>query len=418
MKKIYIYAILICLTSIQGFCFILKTCGGHLSGLYGAFQSPRFPKNYPYNTTCTWTIQVPIRHHVRLTFTEFHIGKYRADCAYDHGKVLVKEGSTNDQLGIFCGSEIPKSAINTRGDSMVVQLKAGKSEGSGFIAHFASVVMMDNCAFNNGGCTHFCHNYIGGYYCSCRTGYELQDDGRNCTADGTRVVIKRGLKGVIHSSEVWSYWKIIAPDGYHIELRFTDFDVDRVYMDKVGNFPVCLFGQVLVYPDDSSECKQYCGTLGYRKRVLSKTNVMIVEFYDYSADSFGGYGFFRAMYQARPPSCGDPGTPSNGTKIGETYTFPNLVRYSCNAGFHLVGSSARKCQINGSWSGSPATCQRDRCGDPGVPLQGIIASFTSNKDEVTLQCQTLYVGGGGYHYRKCLENGTWSGRPFICRPSG
>jgi hypothetical protein len=231
------------------------------------------------------------------------------------------------------------------------------------------------------------------------------------------VVIKRGLKGVIHSSEVWSYWKIIAPDGYHIELRFTDFDVDRVYMDKVGNFPVCLFGQVLVYPDDSSECKQYCGTLGYRKRVLSKTNVMIVEFYDYSADSFGGYGFFRAMYQARPPSCGDPGTPSNGTKIGETYTFPNLVRYSCNAGFHLVGSSARKCQINGSWSGSPATCQRDRCGDPGVPLQGIIASFTSNKDEVTLQCQTLYERVGGYHnYRRCLENGTWSGRPFICRP--
>ena len=35
---------------------------------------------------------------------------------------------------------------------------------------------IDECAMENGGCDHSCHNYDGGRYCSCNVGYRLATD--------------------------------------------------------------------------------------------------------------------------------------------------------------------------------------------------------------------------------------------------
>ena len=39
---------------------------------------------------------------------------------------------------------------------------------------------IDECAEDNGHCSHYCANTEGGYNCSCALGYKLNDDGNVC----------------------------------------------------------------------------------------------------------------------------------------------------------------------------------------------------------------------------------------------
>ena len=39
---------------------------------------------------------------------------------------------------------------------------------------------IDECQANTHGCEHSCHNYEGGFYCSCRSGYRLMEDSKSC----------------------------------------------------------------------------------------------------------------------------------------------------------------------------------------------------------------------------------------------
>ena len=55
-------------------------------------------------------------------------------------------------------------------------------------------------------------------------------------------------------------------------------------------------------------------------------------------------------------SCGDPGSLANGFRIGDKFTYEERVIYDCNAGYKLQGSIIRKCEANGQWSGSTASC--------------------------------------------------------------
>lgn len=55
--------------------------------------------------------------------------------------------------------------------------------------------------------------------------------------------------------------------------------------------------------------------------------------------------------------CGKLHVPLNGTMVGNQTTYPNILKFSCDEGFILVGSSMRECQTNGTWSGNETKCQ-------------------------------------------------------------
>ena len=57
--------------------------------------------------------------------------------------------------------------------------------------------------------------------------------------------------------------------------------------------------------------------------------------------------------------CRDPGTPRNGAREGDSFTYLSEVVFSCDPGYELTGSRRRTCRVDRTWSGSPAACQRE-----------------------------------------------------------
>lgn len=64
----------------------------------------------------------------------------------------------------------------------------------------SSLADVDECQDRNDEeltCDHYCHNYIGGYYCSCRYGYLLHYDNRTCKGKAKNTNHKSGFSSVL-----------------------------------------------------------------------------------------------------------------------------------------------------------------------------------------------------------------------------
>uniref|UniRef100_A0A4W3JHR7 Sushi domain-containing protein n=1 Tax=Callorhinchus milii TaxID=7868 RepID=A0A4W3JHR7_CALMI len=111
-----------------------------------------------------------------------------------------------------------------------------------------------------------------------------------------------------------------------------------------------------------------------------------------------------------PGTCGDPGIPSHGSRLGNEFKTKNLLRFTCEAGYNLQESSERTCQSNGSWSGVQPVCKAVSCGNPGSPTNGRIVF----SDGIVFSSSISYTCWEGYKTsglitRHCTANGTWTG---------
>ncbi|XP_072565430.1 CUB and sushi domain-containing protein 1a isoform X1 [Paramormyrops kingsleyae] len=116
-----------------------------------------------------------------------------------------------------------------------------------------------------------------------------------------------------------------------------------------------------------------------------------------------------------PGICGDPGVPPHGSRLGEEFRLKNLLRFTCEAGYTLVGSAERTCLLNGSWSGTQPMCEAVSCGNPGTPAFGKIVL----SDGILFSSSVTYACWEGYRTtglttRHCTANGTWTGSPPDC----
>uniref|UniRef100_A0A674EVE2 CUB and Sushi multiple domains 3 n=1 Tax=Salmo trutta TaxID=8032 RepID=A0A674EVE2_SALTR len=111
--------------------------------------------------------------------------------------------------------------------------------------------------------------------------------------------------------------------------------------------------------------------------------------------------------------CGHPGSPPNGQLNGDKFTFGSTVRYTCIGGRQLKGESARTCQLNGHWSAPMPFCSGDSqgtCGDPGTPSQG-----SREESDFRIRSKVQFSCSEGYELiGSCLANATWSGTAPNC----
>uniref|UniRef100_A0A669AVD5 CUB and Sushi multiple domains 1 n=1 Tax=Oreochromis niloticus TaxID=8128 RepID=A0A669AVD5_ORENI len=119
-------------------------------------------------------------------------------------------------------------------------------------------------------------------------------------------------------------------------------------------------------------------------------------------------------------SCGDPGVPPNVVVSGtNSWTYGSVLQYSCLPGGVLVGNATRHCQEDGTWSGAPPYCtgvSAGICGDPGIPPHGarIGGEEFKTKSLLRFSCEAGYNVIGSAE-RTCLHNGTWSGTQPVCQ---
>ncbi|XP_026500502.1 locomotion-related protein Hikaru genki isoform X1 [Vanessa tameamea] len=96
--------------------------------------------------------------------------------------------------------------------------------------------------------------------------------------------------------------------------------------------------------------------------------------------------------------------------------------FACSWGYRLIGAPGLECELDGKWSGEMPHCIAIYCPDPLVPEKGRLLTTATSKDGkypvgdlIIYSCEEGYeiVGEASI---VCTENGFWSHPPPFCLP--
>ncbi|PIO25434.1 hypothetical protein AB205_0076090 [Aquarana catesbeiana] len=391
------------------------SCSPAKRSQYGLIASPNYPKTYPNNNHSTWNISVPEGYHISLKFLVFDIEPSEG-CTYD----FVKVWADNKELGRFCGPPKSKShpghrLIVSEGTQMRIGFQSdfsNEEHGStilyqGFQAYYQAVDN-DECALPNDisapwtpPCQHVCHNYIGGYFCSCLPGYKLQSDKRTCKVDCSSHLFTEE-SGYISSpgypkpypADLNCNYSIRVEEGFRISIAFVEtFDIDS------HPRALCPYDTLKVI-GGGTLLGTYCGRKSPGTLKTSSNKVDILFHTDDSGDSKG----WKLHYTTKAVKCPTPKAQDSFSIISPKQTEYQLRDYivvSCKTGYQLMENDKELktftalCQKDGTWHRPMPRCQIVSCNSPDIPRNGLYTFLTKPKtvtylSAITYSCNEPY----------------------------
>ncbi|XP_040606965.1 mannan-binding lectin serine protease 1 isoform X2 [Mesocricetus auratus] len=411
-------------------CLALLEVSAHtveLNEMFGQIQSPGYPDSYPSDSEVTWNITVPEGFRIKLYFMHFNLESSYL-CEYDYVKVET-EGQV---LATFCGRETTdteqtpgQEVVLSPGSFMSVTFRSDFSNEerfTGFDAHYMAVDV-DECEEREDeelSCDHHCHNYIGGYYCSCRFGYILHTDNRTCRVEcsgnlftqRTGTITSPDYPNPYPKSSECSY-TIDLEEGFMISLQFEDiFDIeDHPEVPCPYDYIKIKAGPKVWGP--------FCGETSPEPISTESHSVQIL----FRSDNSGENRGWRLSYRAAGNECPKLQPPAFGKiePLQAVYSFKDQVLISCDTGYKVLKDSEImdtfqiECLKDGTWSNKIPTCKIVDCGVPEGLKHGLVTFSTRNnlttyKSEIRYSCQQPYYKmlhniTGVY---TCSAHGTWT----------
>lgn len=409
--------------------------------LFGEVTSPLYPKPYPNNFETTTVITVPTGYRVKLVFWHFDLEPSEG-CFYDYVKISADKktlGRFCGQLGSPLGNPPGKKEFMSQGNKMLLTFHtdfSNEENGTimfykGFLAYYQAVDL-DECASQLNSveeniqpkCQHLCHNYVGGYFCSCRTGYELQKNGHSCQVNCSNELYTEP-SGYVSSLE---YPQPYPPDlrcnysirverGHTIHLKFLEpFEIDDHQQVH------CPYDQLQIYASGRN-IGEFCGKQKPAALDTSSNAVDLLFFTDDSGDSRG----WKLHYTTEIIKCPQPKTLDEFTIIQDLqpqYQFRDYFIVTCKQGYQLVEgnqvllSFTAVCQDDGTWHRAMPRCKIKDCGQPRSLLNGAF-NYTTTKGVNTYQARIQYYCREPYYKMKTRDGSSESERGmYTCTAQG
>nr|XP_046254445.1 uncharacterized protein LOC124064236 [Scatophagus argus] len=395
------------------------------STLLGWVESPGYPRGYSPHASLNWSRCAPKGHTISIRLIHLDLEDSQ-DCENDAVKIF----SNGNLISILCGkrefeelqSTVNPLLLSSPGGCLSLSFHSDYSNTrrhTGFRGFYTDQDF-DECKDDpDNKCTQFCHNFIGGYYCSCRHSYHLDTDNHTCTVSCSENL--SGQKRGDISSPSWPAPYADNANCQHtlsveahlqLELHFSeDFDVEQ---SPDGQ---CI--DALRIETSYGILGPFCGNTPPPSPLLTHSHHVLVRF---TSDSFGTNKGFTLHFKTRDKVCPAAVTPHSTVTPqqtseyfrGQTVTVTCHVGYVANAEANQILSTqyVTTCQSTGTWSPSYA-CEPVDCGDPDIPEDGILkvlssdAHHTKYKDMIQFNCSSEYYTLEGDDTYICNSNGKW-----------